>query len=126
MDCTTYGPAISSSERPWLRLVMDSARDWFAPAPVAAVQPVRRDTHRAGIARCLLASTLHRRALAERQRAEALPLPSTERGLSRIRAAMLHDAADFCMWLAGGDRDEARLALRRALAGRRLLREARL
>ena len=113
----------SSSERPWLRLVVDSLHGWVTPAaPLArAVQPVGHS--RAYKVARRSAKAAEARAMARAAEAWAALMPACAirdqaEGLADVR----YELAEAWFWLAGGD---ARTAWERRCKAHEIMRRLR-
>ena len=101
MDNTRFAPTISSSERPWLRLVTPFC-GWFAAPPVVAAPPAGHSLAHKVARRSERAALARREAVAAQRWADSMadhPLKQHAEKLADAR----YERAEAWFWLAGGD-----------------------
>ncbi len=101
MDNTRFAPTISSSERPWLRLVTPFC-GWFAAPPVVAIQPAGHSRAHKVERRSAKAAEARAMYRAAQRWADSMadhPLKQQAEKLADVR----YELAEAWFWLAGGD-----------------------
>jgi hypothetical protein len=101
MDNTRFAPTLSSSERPWLRLVTP-LYGWFAAPPVVAAQPVGNSRAHKVARRSAKAEEARAMYRASQRWADSMadhPLKQQAEKLADVK----YELAEAWFWLAGGD-----------------------
>ena len=101
MDNTRFAPTLSSSERPWLRLVTP-LYGWFAAPPVVAAQPVGHSRAHKVARRSAKAEEARAMYRAAQLWVDLMP-PCYFRDQAQKAADVKYELAEAWFWLAGGD-----------------------